>query len=77
MRSGPYGWRGLGRMRSGPYTGPMARPRRRSLGLLFALLAAGFVGVAAYAAMAGVWVVTVAAGALSAWLAELSVRSLK
>jgi len=55
----------------------MARPRRRSLGVLFVLLAAGFVGVTAYAAVAGVWVVAVAAGALSAWLAELSVRSLK
>jgi hypothetical protein len=55
----------------------MARPRRRSLGFLFALLTAGFVGVAAYAALGGVWAVAAAAGALSAWLAELSFRALR
>ena len=55
----------------------MARPRRRPLGFLFALLAAGFVGVAVYAAIAGVWIVAVAAGALSAWMGELSYRALR
>ncbi len=55
----------------------MARPRRRSLGVLFALLTAGFVALAAYAAAGGEWIIAVAAGALSAWLAELSFRSLR
>ena len=55
----------------------MARPRRRSLGVLFALLTAGFVALTAYAATGGEWIIAVAAGALSAWLAELSFRSLR
>lgn len=59
------------------YTRSMPRPRRRPLGFLFALLAAGFVGVAAYAALGGVWIVAVAAGALSVWLGELSFRALR
>ena len=55
----------------------MARPRRRSLGFLFVLLAAGFGAVAAYAAAGGAWVIAVAAGALCVWTAELSFRFLR
>ena len=59
------------------YTRRMASTRRRSLGLLFALLAVGFVALTAYAAVAGVWVIAVAAGALAAWMAELAFRALR
>lgn len=45
--------------------------------MLFALLAAGFAGLAVWAALAGQWIVAVAAGAVGAWFVELSVRSLR
>lgn len=55
----------------------MARARRRSLGVLFAALAAGFAGLAVWAAVSGQWIVAVAAGAVGAWFVELTVRSLR
>jgi hypothetical protein len=56
--------------------------RRPALGALFALLAAGFAGMA-YAAGrgagddAGRWIVAVAAAALAAWLATMAFRALR
>jgi hypothetical protein len=53
--------------------------RRRSLGGLFALLAAGFFGIGVYAAIAGgaAWVIAVAAAALAVWMGELAFRTLR
>jgi hypothetical protein len=53
--------------------------RRPSLGALFALLAAGFLGIAVYAALSGgaAWVIAVAGAALAAWMGELAYRSLR
>jgi hypothetical protein len=52
---------------------------RRSLGALFALLTAGFLAIAVYAAIAGgaAWVIAAAAAALAAWMGELAFRSLR
>jgi uncharacterized membrane protein len=55
----------------------MARPKRRSLGLLFLVIAAAFAGVTAYAVTSGAWIVAVAAGALGVWMGELSYRALR
>jgi hypothetical protein len=55
----------------------VASSRRRSLGALFALLAAGFIGLAVWSALARQWIVLIAAGALGAWLAELAYRGLR
>ena len=51
---------------------------RRALGVLFAGLAAGFLGIAIYSAFAGgrAWVLAVAAAAISAWMADLARRAL-
>jgi hypothetical protein len=56
----------------------MARPRPRfsARGLLFVALALGLLGIAAAAAVGGVWAVTVAAAVLGAWMAELALRDL-
>jgi hypothetical protein len=53
--------------------------RRRPLGALFALLAAGFLGIAVYAASAGgtAWVIAVASAALALWMGELAYRTLR
>ena len=53
--------------------------RRRPLGALFAVLAAGFAGVALLAALAGgaAWVVAVAAGVLAVWMGESALRMLR
>jgi hypothetical protein len=53
--------------------------RRRSLGALFALLTAGFLAIAVYAALSGggAWVVAVAASALAGWMGELAYRTLR
>jgi hypothetical protein len=50
--------------------------RRRSLGPLFGVLAAGFFGIGVYAALAGgaAWVIAVAAAALAVWMGELAFR---
>ena len=66
----------LGEIR--PYTPPVAARRTsRSLGLLFSLLTAGFLALAAWAAASSEWIFAVAAGALGVWLAELAFRSLR
>jgi hypothetical protein len=51
---------------------------RRALGLLFAVLAAGFGAVAVYSALAGgrAWVLALAAAAVALWLADLARRAL-
>jgi hypothetical protein len=53
--------------------------RRRSLGALFTLLAAGFAAIAVYAGTAGgqAWVIALAAAALAVWMGELAYRSLR
>ena len=53
--------------------------RRRPLGALFLVLAAGFAAVAVYAALAGgaAWVIAVAAGALAVWMGEWALRALR
>jgi hypothetical protein len=53
--------------------------RRRSLGALFILLAAGFFGIGVYAASAGgsAWVIAAAAAALAVWMGELAFRTLR
>jgi hypothetical protein len=44
---------------------------------LFALLCAGFIGLAAWAAAERQWIITAAAGALGLWMADLAFRSLR
>jgi hypothetical protein len=53
--------------------------KRRPLGALFVLLAAGFAGVAVYAALAGggAWIVAGASAVLSAWMGESAFRMLR
>jgi hypothetical protein len=53
--------------------------RRRPLGALFLVLAAGFAAVAVYAALSGgaAWVVAVAAAALAVWMGESALRALR
>jgi hypothetical protein len=53
--------------------------RRRSLGALFGLLAAGFFGIGVYAALAGgaAWAIAFAAAALAVWMGELAFRTLR
>jgi hypothetical protein len=53
--------------------------RRRPLGALFLVLAAGFAAVGAYAALAGgtAWIVAVAAVVLALWLGESAFRMLR
>jgi hypothetical protein len=57
----------------------VARGKRPSLGALFLLLAAGFAGIAVYAAVAGgiAWVIAVAAGLLALWMGEQSFRAFR
>jgi len=57
--------------------GHMATPKRRSLGVLFAVLTGAFLAVTAYAALGGSWIIAACAGALGAWMAELSFRALR
>jgi hypothetical protein len=53
--------------------------RRRSLGGLFAVLAAAFVAIGLYAASEGglAWVIAVAAVFIGVWMGELAVRTLR
>jgi hypothetical protein len=53
--------------------------RRRPLGALFLMLAAGFAGIGFVAAREGgrAWVIAVAAGALAVWMGELAFRTLR
>jgi hypothetical protein len=53
-----------------------ARPRYRARGLLFVVIAVGLLALAVVAAMASEWVVTVAAGAIGLWMADLARRDL-
>ena len=57
----------------------MARERRPSLGVLFALIAAGFAAIAVAAALAGgtAWVIAAAAAALALWMADLAIRAFR
>ncbi|HEX5248685.1 MAG TPA: hypothetical protein VFW14_03365 [Gaiellales bacterium] len=52
------------------------RPRYRARGLLFVAIAVGLLALAVVAAMASEWVVTVAAGAIGLWMADLARRDL-
>jgi hypothetical protein len=54
-----------------------APSQRRALGALFLLITIFFVGVAASAYEAEVWVVVVAAGALALWMGTMAVRALR
>jgi ABC-type uncharacterized transport system permease subunit len=53
--------------------------RRRPLGVLFLLLAAGFAAIAVFAARAGgsFWVIAIAGAALALWMGELAYRALR
>jgi hypothetical protein len=53
-----------------------ARPRDRARGILFVVICLGMLAIAVAAAMAGEWVVTVAAGAIGLWMADLARRDL-
>ncbi|MDQ4020022.1 MAG: hypothetical protein M3188_09390 [Actinomycetota bacterium] len=57
----------------------MARGSRPSLGVLFSLLAAGFLVIAVAAALAGgtAWVIAVASAALALWMGDLAVRAFR
>ena len=57
----------------------MSRGSRPSLGALFLMIAAGFAGIAVYAALAGgtAWIVAVAAGLLAAWMGEQAIRAFR
>jgi hypothetical protein len=57
--------------------GLVAAPRRRSLGVLFALLTLLFAGVTAYAAVDGQWIIAIAAGVLGVWMADLTYRAVR
>ena len=56
----------------------MARPRPRlsARGVLFVVLAVGLLAIAAAAAVARQWAVTVAAAVIGAWMADLALRDL-
>jgi hypothetical protein len=53
--------------------------RRRPLGALFLVLAAGFAGVGFIAALEGgrAWVIAIAAAALAVWMGEMAFRALR
>jgi hypothetical protein len=51
--------------------------QRHALGLLFLVLALGFGGIAVAAARASVWVISLAAAALSGWMITMSFRLLR
>ena len=51
--------------------------QRRALGLLFLVLALGFVWIAYASAGAGPWVIAAAAAALGGWMLTMSVRLLR
>jgi hypothetical protein len=53
--------------------------KRRSLGVLFALLAASFALIGFFAAVEGgrAWIIALAAGALAVWMGELAYRTLR
>jgi hypothetical protein len=53
-----------------------ARPRFRARGILFAAICIAMLAIAVAAAMAGEWIVTVAAGAIGLWMGDLARRDL-
>ncbi len=57
----------------------MARGSRRSLGVLFTLIAVGFAAIAVAAAVAGgtAWVIAGAAALLALWMGEQALRALR
>ena len=56
---------------------PRMLSQRHALGLLFLVLALGFGGIAVAAARASVWVISLAAAALSGWMITMSFRLLR
>jgi hypothetical protein len=54
-----------------------APSQRKALGALFSLIAIFFVGIAASAYTAEVWVVVAAAAALALWMGSMAVRALR
>jgi hypothetical protein len=56
---------------------PRPRSQARPLAFLFGLLGLALLAIAVYAALAGVWLVTAAAGVLALWMGELAVRSIR
>jgi hypothetical protein len=65
-----------GRPRRGSLAAVRAPSQRRALGALFVFLAALFAGIAIASIGAGVWVVSIASGALALWLLGLAWRAL-
>ena len=63
----------------GPTINDSTEVRRRPLGALFLVLAAGFAGVGFVAAREGgrAWVIAIAAAALAVWMAEMAFRALR
>jgi hypothetical protein len=57
----------------------MARGRPASLGVLFTVLAAGFLAIAVAAALAGgtAWVIALASAALAVWMGDLAFRAFR
>jgi hypothetical protein len=57
----------------------VSRPGRAPLGALFLLIAAGFAGIAVYAAQAGgsAWIIALAAGVLAGWMGDLAFRAFR
>lgn len=53
------------------------RKPRRSLGVLFVILASGFVGVAIWSGLARQWIVLAASIAIGGWFTELAYRTLR
>jgi hypothetical protein len=62
---------------AGPIVALLAMSQRRALGLLFLVLALGFVGIGYASAGAGQWVIAVAAVALGGWMLTMSLRLLR
>ena len=59
------------------YTRAVARRKRRSLGVLSRILAAGFTGLAIWAGLARQWVILAAIVAIGAWFAESAYKTLR
>lgn len=53
------------------------RPRPSPRGILFALLAAGLLGIAYEAVTGREWVVAAAAALLAAWMGDLAARDMR
>jgi len=51
--------------------------QRRAQGVLFAFLTLFFVGIAAAAYSAEAWVIAIAAGVLTLWMAGLAIRTFR